>query len=77
MTEAILMAALPPTLLADLERELARVDGLLDRCAGRLSAIAVMAGFPDAGDDDGPSAALPSPRLPPPPLPRRNLPPED
>lgn len=76
MTEAILMAALPPTLLADLERELARVDGLLDRCAGRLSAMAIMAGFPDAGDD-GPSAALPSPRLPQPPLPRRNLPPED
>lgn len=71
------MASLPPTLLADLERELARADRMLDRCMDRLSAIAVMAGFPDAGDDDGPSAALPSPRLPPPPLPRRNLPPED
>ena len=73
MTEDVLMAALPPTLLADLERELARVDGLLDRCAGRLSAIAVMAGFPDAGDD-GDRIGEPMPAPPAPPKPPGFLP---
>ena len=61
-----------------LEQVVSELGRILDQhLAITQIGLAAMVVFPDAGDDDGPSAALPSPRLPPPPLPRRNLPPED